>query len=119
MSRTAEDILNAMKKLLGTEGPIPVTTVGHSVGGALALLDALFLSRQLNQTVKAMTYGMPRVAPGIRLLRTLLMVMFLSLTSTTKRIPFPLFHPCLLVTATLLERYTFKTQTPGFHALVR
>ncbi len=38
-----------------------MTAVGHSVGGALALLDALFLSRQLNQIVKAITYGMPRV----------------------------------------------------------
>ncbi len=38
-----------------------MTAVGHSVGGALALLDALLLSRQLNQIVKAITYGMPRV----------------------------------------------------------
>ncbi|GLB37517.1 putative alpha beta-hydrolase [Lyophyllum shimeji] len=42
---------------------VKVTVVGHSLGGALAQLDALYLSLHLPTTtsVKARTYGAPRV----------------------------------------------------------
>jgi predicted lipase len=40
-----------------------VTTVGHSLGGAISLLEALYLSRNLpsSTTIKAFLYGQPRV----------------------------------------------------------
>lgn len=40
-----------------------VTVVGHSAGGAVALLDAVFLSAQpsVDVPINAITFGMPRV----------------------------------------------------------
>ena len=40
-----------------------MTKIGHSLGGALAELDALYLTLNLpvDTSVKAMTYGTPRV----------------------------------------------------------
>jgi len=40
-----------------------VTVVGHSAGGAVALLDAVFLSTQpsVDVAVNAITFGMPHV----------------------------------------------------------
>ncbi|KAI0285637.1 lipase [Russula brevipes] len=60
---TALAILSAVQKTLSEHGVSSVTVVGHSLGGALALLDGVFLSMRLpsNVTVKVVTFGMPRV----------------------------------------------------------
>ena len=60
---TATAILSAVNNTLSTKGTSSVTVVGHSLGGALALLDGVFLSLQLSEdvTVKVISYGMPRV----------------------------------------------------------
>ncbi len=52
-----------MQQTLSTKGLSSVTVVGHSLGGALALLDGVYFSMQLpkNVTVKVISYGMPRV----------------------------------------------------------
>jgi len=62
-ARTASDILAAVQKGLSQFGTTKVTTVGHSLGAALALLDAVYLPLHLPASVKvnAITYGMPRV----------------------------------------------------------
>ena len=61
--RTAPYILSAVQNTLSAEGISSVTVVGHSLGGALALLDGVFLSLKLPKdvTVKVISYGMPRV----------------------------------------------------------
>ncbi|KAF9481532.1 alpha/beta-hydrolase [Pholiota conissans] len=60
---TAKTILAEVKRLLSVKSTTTVTTVGHSLGGALAELDALFLTLNLpsTTTIKAVTYGTPRV----------------------------------------------------------
>ena len=60
---TASAILSAVQNTLSTQGLSSVTVVGHSLGGALALLDGVFFSLQLPKdvTVKVISYGMPRV----------------------------------------------------------
>lgn len=60
---TASGILSAVQNTLSTTGLSSVTVVGHSLGGALALLDGVFFSLQLpkNVTVTVTSYGMPRV----------------------------------------------------------
>lgn len=52
-----------MKTALAEFHPDSVTVVGHSAGGAVALLDAVFLSAQpsVDVAVNAITFGMPRV----------------------------------------------------------
>jgi len=62
-ARTASDILAAVKEALSQFNVKKVTTVGHSLGAALALLDAAFLPLHLPSSVKvnAVTYGLPRV----------------------------------------------------------
>jgi len=61
--QTAETILNEVKRLMSATGSKSVVTIGHSLGGALAELDSLFLTLNLPSTtsVRAMTYGTPRV----------------------------------------------------------
>jgi hypothetical protein len=60
---TAESILSAVKGALASYGASSVTTVGHSLGAALSLLDGVFLRLQLDPsvTVSMVGYGMPRV----------------------------------------------------------
>ena len=60
-TRTASEILAAVKIL--EQRILSVTVVGHSLGGALALLDGVFLRLQLPENIrlKAINYGMPRV----------------------------------------------------------
>jgi predicted lipase len=60
---SALKILSAVQFALSSFSASSVTVVGHSLGGALALLDGLFLRLQLprNVGVKVITYGMPRV----------------------------------------------------------
>ena len=50
-----------------------VTVVGHSLGGAIALLDGVYLDLQLpTASVSVISYGMPRVS-GASYLSTRLM----------------------------------------------
>ncbi|ELU44068.1 lipase domain-containing protein [Rhizoctonia solani AG-1 IA] len=60
---TAATILAAVKKVIAERSATKVTLVGHSLGGALAALDALYLKLNLASTIaiKAVTYGQPRV----------------------------------------------------------
>ena len=60
---TASEILAIVQNTLSMKNTSSVTVVGHSLGGALALLDGVFLSLQLPKsvTVKVISYGMPRV----------------------------------------------------------
>ncbi|KAF8470282.1 lipase [Russula ochroleuca] len=62
-AKTASEILFHVQNTLSTQGLSSVTVVGHSLGGALALLDGVYLSLQLPKTVavKVISYGMPRV----------------------------------------------------------
>ncbi|KAL0950172.1 hypothetical protein HGRIS_010165 [Hohenbuehelia grisea] len=63
--RTAKDVLGEVKRLLQKTKYKKVYITGHSLGGALASLEALFLTLQLKDhpdvSIKAVTYGMPRV----------------------------------------------------------
>ena len=63
LRRTASAILSAVKGTLSLHGPPTITVVGHSLGAALALLDAVYLKVQLGSSVniQVVGYGMPRV----------------------------------------------------------
>ncbi|KAG8733813.1 hypothetical protein FRC11_001975 [Ceratobasidium sp. 423] len=60
---SALPILAAVKQVMGEKKVTTVTVVGHSLGGAIAVLDTLFLKLNLPPTVavKGVTYGQPRV----------------------------------------------------------
>jgi len=60
---TAPTILSAVKTALSKHGASSITVVGHSLGGALALLDGVYFRLQFSKTVsvRVITYGMPRV----------------------------------------------------------
>ncbi|PPQ63476.1 hypothetical protein CVT24_005133 [Panaeolus cyanescens] len=60
---TAPTILKEVKRLMALKNTNNVVVVGHSLGGALAELDALFFVLNLpsSANVKAVTYGTPRV----------------------------------------------------------
>ncbi|KAI0765188.1 alpha/beta-hydrolase [Fomes fomentarius] len=62
-AKTASTILTAVKSLLSETGSSNVFLAGHSLGGALAEIDALFMTLNLPSSVhvKAVTYGTPRV----------------------------------------------------------
>ena len=61
-ARTASTILSAVKSTLSSQGLSDVVVIGHSLGGAIALLDGVFLSIQLpGARVRVISYGMPRV----------------------------------------------------------
>lgn len=64
-ARSAEQILQAVQDELTARNTKDVLVVGHDLGGALALLDGVFLGLQLPSTtqLKVITYGMPRVSP--------------------------------------------------------
>ena len=61
--RTATQILSAVQGVLSKFGTSTVTTVGHSLGAALSLLDCIYLRLQLpaDISVYAVLYGLPRV----------------------------------------------------------
>ncbi|KAF4612125.1 hypothetical protein D9613_004387 [Agrocybe pediades] len=60
--RSSGEILNAVKETIARHGAKKVITVGHSLGGALALLSGVFLPLHIpNVTFETVTYGMPRV----------------------------------------------------------
>jgi Lipase (class 3) len=60
---TASTIRSAVEIALSKAGASSVTVVGHSLGGALALLDGIYFRLHLPQNVgvRVVTYGMPRV----------------------------------------------------------
>ncbi|KIY71074.1 alpha/beta-hydrolase [Cylindrobasidium torrendii FP15055 ss-10] len=59
---SARDVLAAVKKGLSAYSTKAVTVVGHSLGGAIALISGVFLDIQIPAaTVKVVTYGQPRV----------------------------------------------------------
>ncbi|KAI0271127.1 lipase [Russula aff. rugulosa BPL654] len=62
-AKTAALVLQAVQSLLRMHPGAMVTVIGHSLGGALALLDGLRLRLVLAPTtvVRVITYGMPRV----------------------------------------------------------
>ncbi|KAH7335439.1 Alpha/Beta hydrolase protein [Rhizoctonia solani] len=61
-NRGAAAKLAAVKKALAAHPGATVATVGHSLGGAISLLDAVYLKTQIvGIKLKVVTYGQPRV----------------------------------------------------------
>ncbi|KAI0057779.1 alpha/beta-hydrolase [Artomyces pyxidatus] len=62
-AQTAAAILTEVKRLMKLHSSTSVILVGHSLGGALAELDSLFMKLNLpaGTAIKAVTYGTPRV----------------------------------------------------------
>ena len=55
-------MLAAVKKIHADKGIKTVTVVGHSLGGAIAIIDAVYFKFQIpGVVVKTVTYGVPRV----------------------------------------------------------
>ncbi|KAI0289196.1 Alpha/Beta hydrolase protein [Russula brevipes] len=61
--RTAPQILAEVKRLMAKYSSTHVILIGHSLGGALAELDAMFMKLNLPEgtTVQGSTFGTPRV----------------------------------------------------------
>ncbi|KAK0452773.1 alpha/beta-hydrolase [Desarmillaria tabescens] len=61
-SRTASTILSTVKSALSSTGADSVVLTGHSLGSALAMLDALMFNDALaNVSIQTTTFGSPRV----------------------------------------------------------
>lgn len=61
-SAAASDVLSAVKTAISRFGAKEVTLVGHSLGAAISLLDAVYLPLHLpGITFKTVCYGLPRV----------------------------------------------------------
>ncbi|KAJ8486844.1 hypothetical protein ONZ51_g4580 [Trametes cubensis] len=61
-SRSAPDVLSAVQSAIAKFHANTVTTTGHSLGAAIALLDAVYLPLHIpNITVQYVGYGLPRV----------------------------------------------------------
>lgn len=60
---SATAILAAVKRAISDHSATKVLAVGHSLGGAIATLDSLYFKLNLPSTIsiKAVTYGLPRV----------------------------------------------------------
>ncbi|KAJ3743759.1 lipase class 3 family protein [Lentinula detonsa] len=59
---TATAVLAAVQQAMSAHSTTAVTTVGHSLGAAISLLDALYLSTQMpSASVNFIGYGLPRV----------------------------------------------------------
>ncbi|KAH8978644.1 alpha/beta-hydrolase [Lactarius hatsudake] len=61
--KTAPQILTEVKRLMAEKSSTHVILIGHSLGGALAELDTLFMKLNLpaGTTVRGVTFGTPRV----------------------------------------------------------
>ncbi|KAF5316579.1 hypothetical protein D9619_006735 [Psilocybe cf. subviscida] len=60
--RSASAVLAAVNKGFSTYGVTKVTVVGHSLGGAIAIISSAHLKKSIpTATVKTITYGAPRV----------------------------------------------------------
>ncbi|KAI6113356.1 Alpha/Beta hydrolase protein [Pisolithus croceorrhizus] len=62
-ARTAKDVLDAVTQAMTEYGCTSVTMVGHSLGGAVALIDSVYLPLWLpnGTSFRTVTYGLPRV----------------------------------------------------------
>lgn len=61
-AKTATKILSAVQAAIAAHRATQVTTVGHSLGAAIALLDAVYLPLHISGvSFKMIGYGMPRV----------------------------------------------------------
>ncbi|KAI0326033.1 lipase [Cubamyces sp. BRFM 1775] len=61
-SRSAPDVLSAVSSAIARFRTSTVTTTGHSLGAAIALLDAVYLPLHIPRiTVQYVGYGLPRV----------------------------------------------------------
>ncbi|RDB18514.1 Lipase [Hypsizygus marmoreus] len=62
-ARSAPNVLAAVKTAMTMYGATKVTIVGHSLGGAIALITSVYLPLHLpaGTTFRTITYGMPRV----------------------------------------------------------
>ncbi|KAF5379409.1 hypothetical protein D9615_006490 [Tricholomella constricta] len=62
-ARSAASVLAAVKTAMSSNGATKVTIVGHSLGGAIALITSVYLPLHLpaGTTFRTVTYGMPRV----------------------------------------------------------
>lgn len=68
-TRTAEDILSVVRTTILKHNATKVSLIGHSLGGALALLDSIYLPLHINGVeFRTITYGLPRVGSFISLL---------------------------------------------------
>ena len=68
--RAANDVLSAVQTGVNTYGTKSVTAVGHSLGAAISLLDAVFLPLHIpGLTVTYYGYGLPRVRAAVEILR--------------------------------------------------
>ena len=66
LEKAANDVLSAVKIGVKTYGTESVTVVGHSLGAAISLLDAVFLPLHVpGLTVTYYGYGLPRVRASI------------------------------------------------------
>ncbi|KAF9466209.1 lipase [Collybia nuda] len=62
-ARSAAAVLAAVQSAMSKNGATKVTIVGHSLGGAIALITSVYLPLHLpaSTTFQTFTYGMPRV----------------------------------------------------------
>ncbi|KAK0220861.1 alpha/beta-hydrolase [Armillaria nabsnona] len=61
-ANAATTVLSSVKTAMSRFSTTSVTVVGHSLGGAIALLDGVYLDLQLpTASVSVISYGMPRV----------------------------------------------------------
>ncbi|CCM02650.1 uncharacterized protein FIBRA_04754 [Fibroporia radiculosa] len=61
-AKTATDVLSAVQSAMSKYGAKDVTLVGHSLGAAIALLDAVYLPLHIpGASFKFVGYGLPRV----------------------------------------------------------
>ncbi|KAL1746149.1 Alpha/Beta hydrolase protein [Schizophyllum fasciatum] len=59
---TASTVLDAVRSVMSAQNTKSITTVGHSLGGALAELDAVFLKLNIPAAdVRVVAFGKPRV----------------------------------------------------------
>ncbi|KAF5352567.1 hypothetical protein D9756_006170 [Leucocoprinus leucothites] len=61
-AKTATQVLSAVQTAISQHGATKVTLVGHSLGGAISLLDGIYLPLHISGvTFRAVVYGCPRV----------------------------------------------------------